>query len=81
MIVRKRGERAGLEDTNLQTGLVHVDRLGLGVELVWSEADNDCQNSQRQPRKSAGDVAPDIGGARPCRLEEELAAKHIAGVN
>src|ERR1700691_3673503 len=52
VIVRKGGERAGLEDSNLQTRFVHIDRLGLGVELVWFEADNYCQNSQRQPRKS-----------------------------
>src|ERR1700685_2531985 len=52
VIVCKRGERAGLEDSNLQTGFVPIDRLGLGVELVWSEADKSGQNSQRQPRKS-----------------------------
>jgi hypothetical protein len=52
VIVRKRGECAELEGSNLQTGFVHVDRLGLGVEVVWSEADNNYQNSQRRPRKS-----------------------------
>src|SRR5580658_1409206 len=52
VIVCKRGERTGFEDSNLQTGSVHIDRLGLGAELVRSEADSYCQNSQRQPRKS-----------------------------
>jgi hypothetical protein len=44
VIVCKRRKCAGLEDSNLQTGLAHVDRLGLGVEVVWSEADNNCQH-------------------------------------
>src|ERR1700684_4070820 len=42
VVVGKGGERAGLEDSNLQTGFVHIDRMGLGVEVVWSEAENDC---------------------------------------
>src|ERR1700729_2456383 len=46
VIVCKRRKWAGFEDSNLQTGLGYIDRLGLGVEVVWSEADNDCQNSQ-----------------------------------
>src|ERR1700688_4899219 len=52
VIVCKRRECAGLKDSNLQTGLVHIDRLGLGVEVIWSEAENDRQHSQRQPHKS-----------------------------
>src|ERR1019366_3778372 len=52
VIVCKRRKCAGLKDPNLQTGFVHIDRLGLGVEVVWSEADNDCQHSKRQLRKS-----------------------------
>jgi hypothetical protein len=34
VIVGKRGERTGFEDSNLQTGLVHIDRAGLGIEVV-----------------------------------------------
>jgi len=35
VIVCKRGERAGLEDTNLQTGFVYIDRLSLSVVLEF----------------------------------------------
>jgi len=43
VIVCERGKCAGLEDSNLQTGLVHIDRFDLGAEVIWSEADNDCR--------------------------------------
>src|ERR1700689_2084976 len=52
VIVGKRRKSAGLEDSNLQTGLADVDRLALGVEVVWPEADNDCEHCQRHPYKS-----------------------------
>src|ERR1700735_2617424 len=52
VIVCKRGKCAGFEDSNLQIGLVKINRVRLGVELVWSQANNDCQNSQRQLCKS-----------------------------
>lgn|SRR5580692_11849131 len=47
VIVCKCGECARFENSNLQAGFVHIDLVGLGVEVVWSEAENDCQNCQR----------------------------------